>query len=184
MGGPKALLRLPAGGPTLLESALDRLRTAGCARLVTVVGAARDEVVPLAVRAGSEVVHARDWEEGMGASLRAGLVHLEAAPEPEGGGTLALVTLVDLPDVTAHVMARLVAAAEGEGRSALVRAAYHGVPGHPVAIGRAHWADVAAAASGDRGARDYLRTTPHRVVECGDLATGRDVDTIDDLHRA
>ena len=184
MGRPKALVHVPGDGPTLLESTLGRLRAAGCTRLVVVVGAASDEVGPLAVEAGSEVVPAPDWAEGMGASLRAGLAHLESPSVPDGGAALALVTLVDLPDVTAEVMIRLVAAAKGEGEGALLRAAYRGVPGHPVALGRTHWAGVRATATGDRGARDYLSATPHRVIECGDLATGRDVDTVDDLHRA
>ena len=43
-------------------------------------------------------------------------------------------------------------------------------------IGRDHWAGVLATASGDRGARDYLETHAHLAVECGDLATGIDVD--------
>ena len=54
---------------------------------------------------------------------------------------------------------------------------YGAVPGHPVLIGRDHWAGVVATAEGDRGARDYLREHPPLEVECGDLATGRDVDT-------
>jgi CTP:molybdopterin cytidylyltransferase MocA len=183
MGGPKALLRMSADEPTLLESALDRLRAAGCTRLVVVTGAAGGDVGLVAEQAGAEVVHAPDWEEGMGASLRSGLTHLESTSVPGGATVVALVTLVDLPDVTTEVMARLVAAAERDGQQALLRATYHGVPGHPVAIGRAHWKGAAEAATGDRGARDYLRATPHRVVECGDLATGGDVDTVNDLHR-
>ena len=127
---------------------------------------------------GAEVVVAEDWDEGMGASLRAGLSHLQGADDD-----LALVTLVDLPDVTAAVMVRVLEAAAGDGRAALARAAYDGVPGHPVAIGRDHWAAVRTTARGDRGARDHLRATPHRLVECGDLATGRDLDTAEDLRR-
>jgi len=45
------------------------------------------------------------------------------------------------------------------------------------------WAAVRTTARGDRGARDHLRATPHRLVECGDLATGRDLDTAEDLRR-
>ena len=184
MGRPKALVRVPAGGPTLLETALGRLGAAGCTPLVVVTGAAGEDVGALAAEFGAEVAHAPDWEEGMSASLRCGLSHLESTSVPDGGAVIALVTLVDLPDVTAEVMTRLLAAAQGEGRQALLRAAYQGVPGHPVAIGRAHWPGIRSTATGDRGARDYLGSTPHQVVECGDLATGRDVDTVDDLHRA
>ena len=63
----------------------------------------------------------------------------------------------------------------------LARAAYDGVPGHPVLLGRGHWPDVVAVVTGDRGARDYLRGREVRLVECGDLATGRDVDHPDQL---
>ena len=56
------------------------------------------------------------------------------------------------------------------------RAAYHGVPGHPVLIGSDHWAGVVATATGDRGARDFLAAHEVALVECGDLATGVDVD--------
>ena len=158
-----------------------RVLEGGCDSVVVVVGAAGDEAAALVRGSGVEVVHATDWDEGMGASLRAGLAHLE-----EGDADLALVTLVDLPDVTAEVVRRVLAAALGDGPAALARAAYDGIPGHPVAIGREHWAAVRSTARGDRGARDHLRATPHVLVECGDLATGRDLDTVgdlDDLHR-
>ena len=50
------------------------------------------------------------------------------------------------------------------------------LPGHPVLLGRDHWAAVAQQAAGDAGARGYLRTHDVALVECGDLATGHDVD--------
>ncbi|GAA4407356.1 nucleotidyltransferase family protein [Fodinibacter luteus] len=180
MGRPKALVRLTPGGPTLVETAVGRVRAAGCDRVVVVVGAEAGDAADAVSGTGAEVVVATDWDEGMGASLRAGLAHLEAgAPTPSP--VVAVVTLVDLPDVSAEVVARVLAAAAPEGAAALVRAAYDGVPGHPVVLGRDHWAAVRATARGDRGARDHLRATPHRLVECGDLATGRDVDTEADL---
>jgi nicotine blue oxidoreductase len=114
-------------------------------------------------------IRADDWAEGMGASLRAGLTAL--APTTYDA---VLVSLVDLPDVDAAVVARLVATASGPGD--LARASYDGRPGHPVLIGRDHWAGVVETATGDRGARDYLATRDVALVECGDLATGADVD--------
>ena len=55
------------------------------------------------------------------------------------------------------------------------------MPGHPVVMGRDHWLGVLDVAVGDQGARDYLAAHDHLLVECGDLATGRDVDTPTDL---
>jgi CTP:molybdopterin cytidylyltransferase MocA len=64
----------------------------------------------------------------------------------------------------------------------LARAAYQGRPGHPVLLGRAHWAGVRNAASGDVGARTYLAGRADVVpVECGDLADADDVDTPEQL---
>ncbi len=174
MGGPKALMRPAAGGPTLLETAVDRLRAAGLDRVVVVVGAAADDTEPLAGAAGADVVRAEGWEEGMGASLRAGLEHLaRAAPEADA----ALVTLVDLPDVGPDVHRRVLGAAGPEPARALVRATYGGRPGHPVLLGRDHWAGVIESAHGDRGARRHLAIHAVREVDCSDLATGYDADT-------
>jgi nicotine blue oxidoreductase len=175
MGGPKALVRLD-GRPLVLR-AVDVLRAAGCAPLVVVVGAAADEVRAL-LPADVTAVEASGWADGMGASLRAGLAALEPLP----GVTAAIVHLVDLPGVTAAAVARL--AASGDTPAALARAAYDGRAGHPVLLGRDHWAAVAGAATGDAGARGYLAGNPDVVlVECGDVAEPDDVDTPEQLAR-
>lgn len=176
MGGPKALLRLLPDGPTRLETVVAQLLSSGLERVVVVAGAGAAKVGPLAEAAGAEVVLAEGWQEGMGASLRAGLGHLlgqVAVP------TCALVTLIDLPDVDDRVHRRLLARATST--DVLARAAYGGRPGHPVLLGREHWEAVLDAAVGDRGARGYLESHDVELVECGDLATGRDVDTAADL---
>lgn len=180
MGGPKALVRPDPAGPTLLETALGRLFGAGLERVVVVLGAAAGETLPLALSLHAETVVADDWEEGMGASLRAGLAHLDTDPDATVGA--ALVTLVDLLDVRADVHRRVLAAG-GDGPGALARATYDGVAGHPVLLGRDHWAEVVRTARGDRGARDHLASHPPRLVECGDLASGLDADTPEALHR-
>lgn len=166
MGQPKALVHDPDGTSWLLRS-LEVLRAAGCERHVVVLGAAADEARPL-VPEWSDVVVADDWEQGMSASLGAGLSALT------GDDELAVVMLVDLPDVGPDACHRVLATATGP--STLARASYDGRPGHPVLLGRDHWAPVATSVVGDAGARDYLRTHGCRLVECGDLASGRDVD--------
>jgi CTP:molybdopterin cytidylyltransferase MocA len=109
--------------------------------------------------------------------LRAGLDALASVHPPADA---ALVMLVDLPGVGAEVVQRVLSEAAtsvGDATRVLCRAAYRGEPGHPVLIGSAHWADVIATATGDAGARGYLAGRDVRLVECGDLASGRDVDT-------
>ena len=164
-GGPKALARDDDGTSWLLRS-VQALRP--CAEVVVVLGAEAEQAAALLPMSVSRL-RADDWAEGMGASLRAGLQVLGPTDHDA-----ALVSLVDLPDVDAAVVARLLAAVSGP--DVLARAAYDGVPGHPVLIGRDHWAGVVATATGDRGARDYLAAHGTVLVECGDLATGVDVD--------
>jgi len=181
MGGPKSLLRDPDGVP-YLDRAIGRLLDGGCAAVTVVLGASAEEATLLLDEAGwtgdpaVDTVVADDWDEGMGASLRAGLRSLAG---DDGDDDAVLVTLVDLPDVDDMVVARVAGAASGP--SALVRATYDGKPGHPVLLGRDHWAGVAEVARGDRGARDYLADHEHVSCECGDLATGRDLDRPTDL---
>lgn len=171
MGGPKALLRLSPSGPSLVETTVIRLHDAGVVDVHVVVGCSAAQVTARAERAGGIVVEATDWEEGMGASLRRGLEAME-----DTSAEAALLMLVDLPDVGVEVHARLLAAVGGDLAAALVRAAYDGLPGHPVLLGRDHWAAVRESAVGDHGARDYFAANRPQHVECADLATGRDID--------
>jgi len=168
MGRPKALVRDPDGS-SWLQHAVEVLFDGGCNGVTVVLGSGADEAVGLLDGLGVDVVIAHDWDQGMSASLRSGLEAL-AGSDAEA----AVVSLVDLPDLTAAVVRRLLS--EREGDEALARASYRGRPGHPVVLGRAHWPAVAQSATGDAGARDYLAAHDVAQVECGDLASGDDVD--------
>lgn len=179
MGTPKALVRDSHDVP-FVDRAVGVLFEGGCSTVTVVLGASADEARALLDEAGwsddpaVQVVVADDWDEGMGASLRAGLTALAG-----DDGSAALVSLVDLPDVDADVVRRVVDA--GSDARSLARATYDGRPGHPVLLGRDHWAGVIESARGDHGARDYLDCHDVLTCECGDLATGRDVDRPTDL---
>ena len=170
MGRPKALVEVD--GEPLVRRALRALVEGGLAPVVVVLGARAVEVRAV-LPDGVDAVEAPDWADGMGASLRAGLAALDGRAEA------AVVHLVDLPGVPAAAVARLAAVA---GPDVVARAAYDGRPGHPVLLGRTHWAAVRAAAVGDAGARGYLAgRTDVALVECGDLAEPDDVDTPEQL---
>ncbi|AXE81070.1 4-diphosphocytidyl-2C-methyl-D-erythritol synthase [Streptomyces atratus] len=173
-GQPKALLE--HRGRPLVEHAVRVLREGGCDRVHVVLGAAAEEVRARADLAGCTVTVNPEWTEGMGSSLRAGLGTLSGT-----GADAALVLLVDQPGIGADAVARVRSAYLS--RTSLVAASYDGERGHPVLFGADRWADVAAGAVGDRGARAYLRA--HRdaitLVECSDVAQAYDIDTVEDL---
>jgi nicotine blue oxidoreductase len=159
-GMPKVL----AGQGEWLCSAVTALTDGGCDHVVVVLGAAVVDVPPAA-----RAVVAADWATGVSASLRAGL-------KAADGADLVVVHLVDTPDVGGDVVARVLAAAVAS-ESGLARATYRGRPGHPVVIAARHLAHVTATLRGDQGARAFLEGRDDVVtVECGDLASGVDVD--------
>jgi nicotine blue oxidoreductase len=175
LGGPPQPQPEHRGHP-LVEHAIDILRAAGCTRVHVVLGARAEDVRARAALDGCVLVDNPGWEQGMGSSLRAGLGSLAGT-----GARAALVCLVDQPGIGAEATARVRAGYRDE--TSLVSAAYAGVRGHPVLLGAAHWAGIAATATGDRGARAYLREHEAEIalVECGDVARPYDIDTEADL---
>ncbi|MEW1911369.1 nucleotidyltransferase family protein [Kitasatospora sp. NPDC085895] len=174
-GRPKALVE--HRGRPLLEHALEVVRAGGCGPVVAVLGAAREEVRARARTGDCLLVDNPAWESGMGSSLRAGLAALPA------GAPAVLVMLVDTPGVTPEAVRRLLAAHRAGGQ--LVAAAYGGRRGHPVLIGARYFAEAAAGATGDAGARALLAAHAGGLllVECGDVAVPDDLDTPEDLTR-
>ena len=189
-GQPKALVELD--GQTLAERGVNVLRAGGARPILIVTGA-----VPIELD-GTHTVYNPEWRTGMGSSLRAALRALTGTGTGVGtvtgsgvanGADLGLdvgavvVALADQPLVGAQAVARLIAAYR-DGASVAV-AAYDGQPRNPVLLAREHWAEVAATATGDQGARTFLRARPEVVtlVECGDTGRPDDIDTPADLAR-
>lgn len=188
-GQPKALVELD--GQTLAERGVNLLRAGGADPVLVVTGA-----VPVELAQAHTVCNAA-WRTGMGSSLRAALHVLDQPAEsggerdeppalPAGVGAevgAVVVALVDQPLVGAEAVARLIASYRAGAGVAV--AAYHGQPRNPVLIAREHWAEVIAMATGDQGARAFLRAHPDLVtlVECGDTGRPDDIDTAADLAR-
>jgi len=194
-GRPKALVELD--GQTLAARGVNVLRTGGADPILVITGAAQVNLD------GIHTVYNEHWRTGMGSSLSAALRALtdtegaEGAEAPEGAegaqdrpaAKLAVdvgavvVALADQPLVGTGAVARLIAAYRG-GASVAV-AGYDGKPRNPVLLAREHWPEVIAMATGDQGARAFLRARPELVtlVECGDTGSPDDIDTTADLDR-
>ena len=169
MGQPKALIDV--GGQPLADRGVALLHDGGASPVIVVTGATAVDLP------GVLTVHNPDWRTGMGSSLRAGLVTVPAESEA------AVIALVDQPLVGPEAVRRLIAAYQA-GASVAV-AAYAGRPRNPVLLARRHWPEVMSLATGDAGARTFLRARPELVtlVECGDTGRPDDIDTPADLDR-
>jgi len=169
LGQPKALVEV--GGLTLAERGVALLRDGGADPVVMVTGAVAVSLP------GVITAHNPGWRTGMGSSLREGLDTLPADRDA------VVIALVDQPLVGPEAVRRLIAAFAGGAEVAV--ASYAGKPRNPVLISRARWAEAAAAAQGDAGARRFLRARHDIVttVECGDVGRPDDLDTPADLAR-
>lgn len=169
LGRPKALVSI--GGRTLVERGVELLRDGGTDPVVVVTGAVAVSL------AGVVTVHNPDWRTGMGSSLRTGLATLPA------DSAAVVVALVDQPLIGAEAVSRLVSAFRAS--PGLIAAGYGGKRRNPVLIPRSYWADVAAAAEADVGARGFLQAHDDliTIVECGDIGRPDDLDTEEDLAR-
>lgn len=178
-GSPKALV-VDASGESWLVRAARTLEAAGCDPVLVVLGAGGAEAERLVHAAAGRfarpkrlrVVHADRWALGLSASVDAGLAALQADTD---GVTAVVMVPVDVPDLDARTVRRL---AHDAGAQTLRQAHFGGRPGHPVVIGRDHWAPLRESLAGDTGARPYLVAHEVTAVACDDLGTGVDVDEL------
>jgi len=165
MGSPKASVEID--GVRLVDRTVTLFINAGFPNIYIVLGAWVDNVSRCTVLVNEH------WQEGMGSSLRVGLTALQHVEEIDE----VLISLVDLPGLNIETIQ-----AVAHYPHDLVAALYQGKQGHPVKIGRSHWAGVLDSLDGDSGARNYLKErTDLAYVNILDPAIGKDVDTPEDL---
>ncbi|MCP5088738.1 MAG: NTP transferase domain-containing protein [Rhodobacteraceae bacterium] len=149
MRGEDKLLREVEGQPLLRRSAeLAKAAEVSAVRVVL----PEDNTERLAVLQGLDVtvVETSDWQEGMAASLRAGLAAVS------GDAAAVVVALADMPEVTTGHINRLIAAFDPEESREICRAvAADGTPGHPVLFSRRFFESLMDL-QGDHGAKDVL----------------------------
>ncbi|SDJ25003.1 molybdenum cofactor cytidylyltransferase/nicotine blue oxidoreductase [Frankineae bacterium MT45] len=154
------------GGERLLDRAVRALAEGGCEEVLVVL---REGTAPPR-RSGVRVVTNLDPGRGLSSSLR---LALSAA---EGARVLSMP--VDSPGIQADAVSRV----RGVG-APIVVASYAGVRGHPVAIMREYWDEVLQLATGDDGARAFMRRYPELVTEVACDGDPSDIDTPADLTR-
>lgn len=177
-GGGK--LTTPFHGRPLLTYALDAIRAARSngtvADLVLVARHTDEKVGVLAAREALVLIPPDLADEGVAASLRAGLAELQRR-----GAAAAVVLLGDQPLVRADTISALV---EAWRKGALaVRPRYAGdpnTPGHPVLLDRGVW-PAALGLHGDAGLSALVGSGAIQMQFVDVPGVNPDIDTPDDL---
>jgi molybdenum cofactor cytidylyltransferase len=179
MGRPKAALPL-AGGDTFITRIVRTLKDASVEDVVVVVGHDAQAVIDAFAASDLEArfVENPDYEQGQLSSLLAGL---RVVDRP--GVTAALVTLVDVPLVSAATV-RAVVDRYRATRAPIVRPVRGDKHGHPVLIDRLLF-DALRRADPAQGAKTVIRAN---VSTAGDVTVDDDgafvdADTPDDYER-
>lgn len=174
-GGGKLLA--PFAGAPLIRRSAEAVCAGGFADVIVVTGAEGAAITAALEGLCCRIVTAPDWQEGMAASLRAGI----AALAPEACGVC--VFLGDMPLVPVGLCADLAALAEAASYAA--RPVVAGKPGHPAAFLRVAFADLAGL-KGDTGANRLLagRTSGVAYLASDDPGALIDIDTCADLAAA
>lgn len=171
LGTPKQLL-LVNGQPLVRRAALAALATHPV-RTAVVLGAESSTVATALAGLTIESVYCDDWQEGMGASLRAGVRILQ--PHCDG----LLVVLCDQPALTAAHLQHLLDAWRAAPERA-VASFYAGTAGVPALL-PARWFARLLELHGDAGARTLLRVRSAEVVTVAAPELERDIDRPQDL---
>lgn len=171
LGTPKLLLRID-GEPLVRRAARAALATEPVQALA-VLGANGDAVFASVAGLGLTRVDCANWDQGLAASLRAGIGALHA--DIDG----VLVVLCDQPALSAAHLRALVAAWR-EAPARATASAYAGVLGVPALLPRVWFAEVLGLA-GDRGARELLRARADEVSAVPAPELSWDIDRPQDL---
>lgn len=176
-GSPKQLVDWR--GEPLVLAAVDAALAAPVDRVIVVLGAHAPAVeAAIKTRACARLhwVVAADWQDGLSASLRAGIDRL---PRESRG---ALIFLGDMPLIPLHLPWRVTAALSRGARA--VQPLHAGAPAHPVGLSAALYYEVRGL-TGDAGAGSLLRARRDVVrLACAEAGAVFDIDTASDLTAA
>jgi molybdenum cofactor cytidylyltransferase len=172
-GSPKQLIRLH-GRPLLQRTVANAVDVAGHA-VTVVLGAHAAELAPLLRHSPASIVINREWSEGIGSSIRAGIARMPSSADA------VLLLLADQAAVTVEDLRRIIGVWRRQP-NCIVAARYDSITGVPAIFPRSDYPALAAL-RGDQGARALLRGKSDRIVPVALASAAIDIDTPEDLLR-
>lgn len=167
LGEPKQLVRLD--GRPLLHTMVSRAVAIAGHAVTVVLGAHAQALTTLLKHSPASVIVNRQWGEGMGSSIRAGIAALPPACDA------VLLMLADQVAVTADDLKRLASAWKGQD-SVIAASLYSGTVGVPAIFPRWCFSELMAI-RGDRGAKSLLLRHGDRLARVPMPNAAIDLDT-------
>ncbi|MGH7493381.1 MAG: nucleotidyltransferase family protein [bacterium] len=171
MPGRNKLL-LPWSGKTVIECTVDSLLQSSVHEIIVVLGFEAEKIRAAMRERKVSFVTNPDYAQGMSTSIVAGV--MTVSNEAQG----ILISLGDLPLVTASDLGLLISAFEQAPRATIVVPVFQGQRGNPVIFHARHKAEMLEL-RGDIGCKSLLTRHSRRVVEV-EMANDhvvRDLDT-------
>lgn len=169
---------LPYNNTSLLGRVITQAQAAAVDEVVTVLGANCEkisrEIAPLITR----IVENKNWEQGMGSSIAAGIQDIIEKDNPPSA---VLVLLGDQPLIDADYLERLLKK-HREEPSSIVATLYPKSKGVPAVFPSGYFPRLAAL-EGDSGAKHLLNSGENAVVALDPGDKTFDVDTPEDYRQ-
>ena len=164
------------GGKPLVRIAAEQALASRASPVIVITGHERERVEAALKGLPVRIVHNPHYAEGLGTSLKAGI----AAVAEDADG--AIVCLGDMPQVSAVLIDKLIAAFDPERGALIVVPSIDGRRGNPVVWSRRFFHDLMQI-QGDIGARHLIGAYAEAVAEVpvADDAALTDVDTPESL---
>ena len=183
MGRPKALLPVGSSGDTFLTHILHVLRAGGIMRASIVIGG-HAAAIRATLPPNDEflrVVENENYEQGQLSSLLVGLSSVEASHDDVEA---VMVTLVDLPLITAATVRAVLDTYRNAPAAPIVRPRRGNRYGHPVIFSRGVFAELKGA-DPNTGAKPVVRAHAAQEVnvDVADDGAFTDIDTPEDYKR-
>lgn len=170
---PKQLLSFR--GKTLVRTVIDAAREAGCSPVAVVIGSNSEKVQQELPHADVVNVQNKNWQRGIGSSIRIGVQALiNQMPDVEA----ILLLVCDQPAVNGQFIERLIATREATKKK-IVAASYANTVGVPAIFDRSLFKELLALGD-ESGAKSIILQNPERVAQFAFPEGAIDIDTWED----
>ncbi len=169
LGRPKQLL--PYRNTTLLRHLAAQAIASAASEVIIVLGSDSENMRRELKGLPLKIVENKDWEKGIGSSIRAGV-------REAGTAGAVLIMLCDQPLVTTSLLNSMIAAFSGN--NSLIACSYSSTVGVPALFGKEFFSELTQL-KGDAGAKGVLLRHREKIHQISFPAGSIDVDTEEDV---